>query len=113
MTKYNGFSNRETWCYILHLRNSEELDRLVGGWVKDNVPKDEDVEETVGSLGVKFFKELGEFINALHHHGEIAPDEVSQDGNAKVKLYSALVIDVEDMAKVNPIEVGEMLLEYA
>ena len=111
--KYNGWANRATWCYCLHLSNSIELDSLVTSWVKEN--KEEIIEYQPEVVGYNFMHELQDLMYLIHLEGEMSPWGITKEAKEKLRLWVALVVDVggvEEMLLVNQTEVGNMLLEY-
>ena len=60
MTKYNGWSNYETWNFKLWLDNDEKTYKMVDKWVKENCHSlsDQDVIKSVDRLYNKFYDYL-------------------------------------------------------
>tara|TARA_Y100000356_G_C11038942_1_gene172429 strand:- start:49 stop:393 length:345 start_codon:yes stop_codon:yes gene_type:complete len=105
--KHNGWANRPTWTFTLHLDNSEEFYILVNHWLKDNLDRKDDKD-----FGTMFINDLQDLMKALMYEQEVSHWGVTNQGKRLIKLYIAMGIDISAKPEeICPVDVRKWLLE--
>ena len=105
--KYNGWSNRETWCFHLWITNDEALYNLTKSLLLE-LQKEREIQQ----VDIDFGMVAHSIIEALHNL--IGQMNVSNDDRYKpyVEGWMRLKEHTGDISKVDRFQLSDALMEF-
>ena len=100
--KHNGWTNRETWAFMLHVGSSEPLQDFARSWVGDTAKNEVETLE--------FIRMVKDFNGLAHWETDRFDAEGSKSSDATLMLTD--MGNLANFRKVNSAEVADHLNEF-
>ena len=104
--KYEGWANRETWCFHLWITNEEPLYKLTK-YLLESLRKEKEIQQ----VDIDFGMVAHSIIQALHEYIAYMNTSNEKKYRPYVEGWMKLRSDTGDISKVDKPELSEALME--